>query len=485
MNKIIKNYIYTITYQILNIVLPLITTPYISRIFGAEKIGVFSYTYSIVQYFVLFAMLGISDHGNRSIAKVRSSHIQKEETFWSIYMIQIASSILAIFLYILYLLFSNSEYRKIAVLQFIYLAASIFDINWYFWGNEKFKLTVSRNIIIKLAAVSGIFLFVKNENDLIIYVLINSGSIFISNLLLWFFLLQDIKIIRVKRKKIFKNIKPILILFVPLIARSIFVFMDKIMLGNMSTMDQVGYYENAEKLILAPTAILTSLGTVMLPRISLLNSSGELKQSRRLTDISMQYILFAGFAFSFGMAAIAPTLIPVFLGVEFKPCIVLVCLMSITIILVGWANVIRTQYLIPNGDDRPYMWSVVWGAAINFTINYIFIPYNGAIGAVWGWIAAEIFITVYQTVSSIKGLPIKNYLLNTMPYFMAGMVMFYWIRLIPLAITKPLPLLIAQISTGALVYAAIIFFFLYFKNDGFLFKRKKTKGVKLQNEDKK
>ena len=483
MNKIIKNYIYTITYQLLNIVLPLITTPYISRVLGAEKIGVFSYTYSIVQYFTLISMLGIADHGNRSIAMVRSSQSQKTETFWNIYIIQFISSLVAVFIYILYLVHSTSKYKEIAILQIFYLAASLLDINWYFWGNEKFKLTVSRNIIIKLAAVLAIFLFVKNEKDLTVYVLINAGSILISNLLLWIFLLQDIKFITINRQKIIQNIKPVLILFIPLVARSVFVFMDKIMLGNMSSMEQVGFYENAEKLILAPTAILTSLGTVMLPRISLLNKSGESEQSSRLTQMSIQYVLFAGFAFTFGMAGIAPVLVPLFLGNEFTASIDLVALMSVTIILVGWTNVIRTQYLIPNGKDKPYMWSVVFGALINFVINYFSIPYLGAKGAVYGWIAAEVLITIYQTVAAYKGLPIKKYLADVIPYLVAGIVMFCGIRLITAKISKSVIWLFAEIFIGALIYFAVILFFFHNKIRGLL-REKRAKGVRLHNENK-
>ena len=134
-----KNFIYNLSYQILIMILPIITTPYISRIIGAEGIGIQSYTYSIANYFVLFAMLGVNNHGNRSIAMVRNNQKKLNKTFTSIYLIQATMSVIMIILYIIYIIFFTKSYKIIFAIQLIYIIGALFDINWFFleWNNLK------------------------------------------------------------------------------------------------------------------------------------------------------------------------------------------------------------------------------------------------------------------------------------------------------------------------------------------------------------
>ena len=135
---------YSMAYQVLIMVLPLITAPYLSRVVGAEGTGIYSYTYSIAQYFVYFAMLGISNYGNRSIAKVRENIGQRNYTFSSIYQLQILTSLVAIVIYLLYCFVFVHENRNISLLQGFFVLSAIFDISWLFWGMENFKVTVTR-----------------------------------------------------------------------------------------------------------------------------------------------------------------------------------------------------------------------------------------------------------------------------------------------------------------------------------------------------
>ena len=132
-----KNFIYNFAYQVLVIILPLITTPYISRVIGPEGIGIQSYTYSIANYFVLFAILGISNHGNRSIAMVRDNDEKLNRTFSSIYLVQFIMSIIMIILYLLYSIFVVNDNRIIFIIQSIYIVSSLLDINWFFFWNGR------------------------------------------------------------------------------------------------------------------------------------------------------------------------------------------------------------------------------------------------------------------------------------------------------------------------------------------------------------
>lgn len=157
---------YSMAYQVLIMVLPLITAPYLSRVVGAEGTGIYSYTYSIAQYFVYFAMLGISNYGNRSIAKVRENIGQRNYTFSSIYQLQILTSLVAIVIYLLYCFVFVHENRNISLLQGFFVLSAIFDISWLFWGMENFKVTVTRQMLVKICSAICIFLFVKSPLDL-------------------------------------------------------------------------------------------------------------------------------------------------------------------------------------------------------------------------------------------------------------------------------------------------------------------------------
>ena len=163
-----RNFIYNLSYQFLTMIIPLIITPYISRIIGPEGVGVQSYTVSIVNYFILFIMLGINNYGNRSIAMVRENKEKLSKTFIGIYSVQLFMSLIVIIAYSIYIYYFCDNYRTLFFIQFIYILASMFDINWFFFGLEKFKLTVIRNMIIKILSVMCIFLFVKNSSDIYI-----------------------------------------------------------------------------------------------------------------------------------------------------------------------------------------------------------------------------------------------------------------------------------------------------------------------------
>lgn len=183
--KVFKNFIYNVLYQILIMILPLITAPYIAIVLGAERIGIYSYTYSIAYYFVLFGQLGLNVYGNRSIAIVRDDKEKLSKTFSSIFIVQLFISIVSCICYLLFIIFSSSEYRLIFVIQFVFVLSCVFDINWFFFGIEKFKLTVVRNTIIKITTVICVLLFVKTQADLWKYTTIMAVGSFLAQLVLW------------------------------------------------------------------------------------------------------------------------------------------------------------------------------------------------------------------------------------------------------------------------------------------------------------
>lgn len=455
MSSIKKNFLYNTVYQLLLIVLPLITTPYISRVLGSDGVGTYAYTYTIANYFVMAAMLGVKNYGNRSIASVRDDKILMSRTFWEIYGLQFICSAIALAAYASFVFCFQKEYRIISLIQGLYVFSAMLDISWLFFGLEKFKVTVSRNIVIRLLNLAAIFIFVRTKDDLWKYTLIMTLGMVISQGYLWFYIKRIVKRYRPGIKDIKKHLRSEIVLFIPIIAVSLYKMMDKIMLAQMSTITQVGYYESSEKIINIPLGVITALGTVMLPHMSNLVAKGKKKESSQYIYNSMIFAMFLAYGMMFGIIGIAADLVPVFLGREYMQCVQLIMVMAPTVPFIAWANVIRTQYLIPNHEDRSYIISVVIGALVNMSVNAMLIPNLDAMGAVIGTVCAEGSVCVCQTVMVRKRLEIFGYMKNTIMYFLFGCVMLGAIFIIRSVCFNAIPALMCEILLGGLLYALL------------------------------
>lgn len=451
MSSVSKNYLYSVLYQMLTIAIPLITTPYLSRTLGAEGVGVYSYTNSIVQYFVLISMLGINEYGIREIGSKQNKE-DRSKSFKEIYSIQAITSAIALVAYFVYLFVVNPQYKTIALIQSIVLVTSMLDINWFFFGIERFKLTVTRNTIIKLFSLVAIFVFVKDSSDLWKYVIIVIGGNLLSNIILWIFLKEEIISTKISITNIARHFIPCLILLLPMLSRSIFVYLDKTMLGMLSGMVETGYYEYSEKIILAVTSILTALGTVMLPRISFLIAQGKERDAHKLTGLSIDFVVGLGMPLVMGILAVSDSLVSVFLGDDYVGCENIVNCMAITVILVGWTNVIRTQYILPYKKDKIYMIAVALGAIVDLGVNLLLIPAYGAFGAAIGWVAAELVITFTQTICASKKLPIIQYLWQCRGFAINSVIMCLVVHNVSRSFDSPLKSLIVGVLSGIFVY---------------------------------
>ena len=452
MKSIKLNFAYNILYQILVILLPLITAPYISRVLGATGVGIYAYTYSVVYYFQLIAMLGIGNHGNRSIAAVRDSKEEVSRVFCEIYSIQITTFTLAIIVYLVYVICIKTDYTQIALIQLLYLISGLLDISWFFFGLEEFKLTVMRNAAIKLVSTISIFLFVKGSSDLWKYVLILAGGTMFSQVYLWFYLPKYIERIPVNIVGLKRHFRPVLVLFVPVIAYSIYKVMDKIMLGDMCSYAQVGYYQNAEKIINLPMGIITALGTVMLPRMSNLISNGQNEKANEYINLSFKVVTIIGAPIAFGLIAVSDMFTPIFYGEGFEPCSSLIRLLSVTVFFMAWANVIRTQYLIPKHRDKVYVLSTAIGAVVNLLINFLLIPRYYANGAAIGTIMAEFSVMLVQIILIKKEIPVFGYIVRQSGYLLIAAVMCIVVWITSARMDASVISLMKMVVLGGVIY---------------------------------
>lgn len=454
MTRLKKNFIYNAMYQVLIVLLPIITAPYISRVLGASKMGIYSYTYSVAYYFLLAAKLGLDNYGNRSISRVRDDKDKINQVFSSIYYFQFFIACIAIIGYIGYLFFISNN-LTIAVIQILWVIGAIFDVNWLFYGLENFKVVVFRNTVVKVLAAIMILLLVRKSSDLWIYTLIMGGSALIGFLVTWPFVLKQVRLVYVKKQDVFKHFKQILILFIPVIAISVFTVLDKIMLGKLSSFSQVGFFEGAEKILIAPKGVIGALGIVMLPRMASLYGENNLKQRNKYIELSLSFAIVLSIAFMFGLIAISSNFVPFFYGIKFKPTIILLSIMAITLPFYSIGNVIRTQMLIPSMRDAPYVVSVILGAIINVIINLILIKPLGAVGAVVATLCAEIIVACYQINSVEKELELRKYMKLILYFFVIGVFMASVVLYIGVSIKNRILGLTIQIVVGMSIYSLL------------------------------
>lgn len=455
MNKsVTKNYIYNLLYQVLLIILPLITTPYISRVLGADGIGIYSYTLSVATYFILFGSLGIAMYGQREIAYSRDDIYKRSKSFWEILILRISTMSISVILFTI--IFANGKdyslYYRILILELI---ANALDISFLFQGLEEFKKTVTRNLIVKLISVIFIFIFIKQPTDLWLYVLIYVLSNILGNLSLWIYLPRYIKKIKTKELNVKKHIMPTINLFIPQIAMQIYLVLDKTMLGNLlGDMSEVGNYEQSQKIVKLALSIITALGTVVAPRIANTISNGEKEKISGYIENSFTFVWFLGLPIMFGLMSVSNSLTAWFLGEGYEKSATLIKIGALLIMAIGLNNVTGIQYLIPAKKQNKYTKSVVIAAFINFILNCILIPKFKSSGAIIASVIAEFSIVFIQLYDVRKDFDLKIVVKNCYKFIVSSIIMFIPIFIMGYKMKPTIKTTIIQIIIGIIIYFA-------------------------------
>lgn len=408
MKSISKNYIYNLFYQILTLILPLITTPYLSRVLGAENIGIYSYTASIATYFALFGTLGIYMYGQREVAYVQNDKYKGTLIFWEIVILRFITMAISIISFIFTFAYQGnySIYYRILIIE---LLSQCLDISWYFQGLEEFKKTVVRNSIVKLISIICIFIFVKTPDDLIKYVFIMCLSNFIGNFSLWLYLPKYLTKIKFKELNVKKHVKPTIQFFIPQISIQIYTVLDRTMIGEIiEDKSEVGFYEQAQKVVKLLLTIVTSLGTVMVPRMANVFAQGDTEQLKKYMYNSFKFVFTLAFPMIAGLVLVSNEFVPLFFGEGFDKVALLINVISPILLFIGMSNIIGVQYLLSTKKQREFTISVTVGAICNFIFNFIAIPKIGALGASIATVFAEFVVVAIQLYFIRKSIEIKK-----------------------------------------------------------------------------
>ena len=454
--SITKNYIYNLIYQVLVLILPLVTTPYISRVLGAENIGIYSYTLSIVTYFILFGSLGVALYGQREIAYYQKDKKKYSIIFWEIVILRAITMTISLILF--YLIFVNGNqyqiYYKILILELI---GNCIDISWFFQGLEEFKKTVIRNMIIKLISVISIFTFVKSQNDLKIYFWIYVLSTSIGNASLWLYLPKFLTKVKIKELHLFRHLKPTLGIFIPQIAVQVYTVLDRTMIGTIiSDKSEVGFYDQSQKIIKLLMTIITSLGTVMLPRIANTFASGEKEKINNYMKRSFNMVFLLAFPMIFGIISVSKAFVPIFFGEGYDKVAILMNVISPIILFIGLSNVTGTQYLLPTIRQKEYTISVIIGAITNFIMNACLIWKFGAIGASIGTVIAEFTVTAVQLYFVRNDFDFKQIIKISKNYVVSSIAMFIVCIIIGNVVKTNMISIIIQVIFGVGIYGVCL-----------------------------
>lgn len=442
-------------YQLVTLIIPFATTPYVSRILEPDGIGYYSFYNSICSYFILIATLGTTVYGKREISFFQDDKYKRSKVFWEIVILRFLTVTVMITAWMLYI--CKKQDKLFLIILSINILNVAADISWFFQGMEEYKKTVGRSMLFKILDVVLIFTCVKNKDDLCIYALLKAGLVLLGNAVIWCYLPKYIQLIRLKKLQPFSDIKTVFSLFIPSVAIQIYTVLDKTMLGYFTNSTyENGYYEQAMTLTKMVLSLVNVMGTVLSPRMGYYYKSHNEEKMQFYLYQSYRFVWFISIPLCLGLVGIADNFIPWFYGEKYYRMIPILKVSGMLIIVIGLNYVTGVQYLIPTKQQKVYTQTVLVGAFSNLMINLILIPRYFAMGAVCASVIAEALIAMLQFVNIKKFFSMKKIFYISVKYWAAGVGMFLLLLWEKQYLSSSLVSSALLIVSGGLVYIVIL-----------------------------
>jgi O-antigen/teichoic acid export membrane protein len=462
MGRIKRNYIYNLAYQLLVLLAPLITAPYLARVLGASNLGIYSYVNSSGSIIATISLLGIYAYGNRQIAYVRDNELELTKTFWEIEITRVILGSIGTIAFVGYVIF-NLKYRWFFLLYYPYILAQFVDCSWIFVGLEDMKPAVIKNFVAKVVNIIGIFVFVRSRDDVWKYILLLATTTLIANISVYTQLHKYISKPKGEMKpdirKIGFHVKGSIFLFLPQIASLFYLQVDKVMLEWITgETSQVSFYDNAEKMIKIPLSIITVMSTVMMPRIAneFVNKNSE--TIRNLLVKAGRYALLMTFPMMIGMFCIARQLIPWYLGEEFFPTALAMMILSPIVLFNSLSGISGAQYFTSTNQIGILMKAYVSAAVLNICVNAVMIPRYGYAGAAIATLCSSLISVIIQYYYLNRQLDVKILWNYGFKYFVGGTIMGIVIFLVSRDMPARAMTTVIQVAVGCMVYFCYLFF---------------------------
>lgn len=502
MNKLAKNYLYTGGYQILNILIMLVTTPYLTRVLGSGSLGIDSFVLSVVQICEVMGSLGTTIYGNREIAYVRGDKRKLSKVFYELFFLRIllCAAVCVIYLAIAFL----SRYRVVFLIQLITLVSYFLDVSWLYIGLEDVKPVTICSALARIGAVGMILFFVKGPQDLPLYVAISSVSqALITTLLLAGCIGRIERVSLFQRRTVRKygmgsagalsgeaardggltvsgldlrrHLRPVAALFLPQAASSLYVIFDKTMLGLLaSDVSRTSIYDKAEMIVKAPVVLAAAMSSVLMPRIANCHARGRKDEIRNLVCRALDLMLLLFIPVSTGMAVVARIFIPFYLGTGYTDSVRVVWILSPVILAIALSNVSGAQFLIGCNKTKSLAVSYCASAVFNIVGNCLLIPWLDEAGASVTTLLAEWMVVAIQFYTMRKLLGRLGIFEIAVKKVAAAAVMCAVI--IPLGhFGSSVMVMLMQIAAGAAVY---FLFLAVMRDTGFSFVLRMLRGMR-------
>jgi len=455
MDKLRKNYLFNLCYQIFSMLAPLITIPYVSRILGADGIGLYNLSYTTATIFVAIAQLGTISFAIREVAFRQNDIKERSLIFWDVVILRLMTSIISTLVYLF--IFARGVNKDVYIIQGLCILGVAVDISWFFQGIEDFKSIAIRDFLSKIVSIICVFIFVKNKDEVGLYSLILVSAIIAGRIANWPILVK--KLVRVKVSLInpFHDLKTIFILFIPQISNQLFIAVDKCMLGMFTaTTFENGYYAQADRIVKLCVAALTAVVTVMMPRIADAFASKDEKVLYRYLCKTYRFVGCIEFPMAFGMAAIINNAIPWFFGPGYDKVAILIYIFVPQVILLG-INSVSGMYLVATKRQNKYAFSIAVGTVFNIALNIILIRRWLSIGAAIASVLAESIVLFIQ-LNAIKS---KNVIFDEIrysliKYFITALLMGICIVCFSKFVSPRFIDTFLLISLGAMVYFILL-----------------------------
>ena len=478
MGKLARNYLYNIIYQILVLVAPIVTAPYLARVLGAELLGTANYVVTVAGIFTTIGLLGMQNYAIREIAYVKKDKSALEKCFYELSVTRMTLLSLTLLVYVGYI--GTSKYPQLMNIQIMYVIAAFIDPCWFYIGMEDMGKAVARNFFAKTANIVGIFVLVKTQQDYIKYVFLLSFMTLVASILaiphLWSYF--QIRPSRVSLQVVGRHLKGSLELFWPQVATMIYLSVDKVMLEHFVSSSAVAFYDQAEKIVKIPLTFITVLSTVMMPRLASQFADDNIEQVKHYLSQTILFSAMLAFPMMFGIAGIASSLIPWYLGSEFSPVIEAIWVLSPIIILSSMVGISGDQYLVATKQTHVMTISYFCAAIANVIVDAVLIPRYSVIGAAIGTIVAYGISLIVQYKVLLKKLDLKDTLLKAGTYVLKAIPMLFMVIIIAKKMPAVWMTTLLQIIVGIVAYGMIL---ISLKDEMFVLLLKKLKCLVLNN----
>ena len=451
-----KNYFFNILNEIVSLLIPLITTPYICSTLGAAGTGAYSVAINNVTYFAVFATLGTTVYGRREIAYKQNNKYERSVVFYELMLFRFITIVIAICAYLVYVMFFS--YGILELVMILQLISVYTDITWFYQGMEQFGKLAIRNISIKLLGVIYIFTFVKTKEDVVSYAIGFLAFSLAANVVMLIGTKNYLCSVPVKILRPFRHIKSAIALFIPTIATQLYQALDKSMIGAYTETDvENGYYEQAQKLIRICWTFVTTFAVVMSPRIALAYAEKRKEDLRLYVRRAYQFVWFLSIPIVFGLCAVTDNLVPWFFGAEFEKVKILLYIFSLIVLPMG-LNAIGGQYLVATKQQRVFNISVVSGTVFNFILNIFLISNFYSIGAAIASVCAEYLILFIQIIYILKShsFDVLDVFTGFVKYLSSGLIMFAIVKTISLFFNSKAPQTLLLVIIGGITYIGIL-----------------------------